>query len=202
MVYCLFGVLILFFLCFLLTAFENMSIGNVSEIITASVATMALFLSIIEYEKYKTAERYATLAEYNKRYSSDQYIISCLNYLTSHLYNEDRNLPTIVERELFIRYFEELQVQVNSGRLNKDKVQELFAYYGIVAFLDPSFSENIIEFDSEDEKISNNSKNVWNNYYLFLKNNRDFAKEIWNERTQTYGANLSEQKYKYILTLE
>lgn len=179
-----------------------MSIGNVSEIITASVATMALFLSIIEYEKYKTAERYATLAEYNKRYSSDQYIISCLNYLTSHLYNEDRNLPTIVERELFIRYFEELQVQVNSGRLNKDKVQELFAYYGIVAFLDPSFSENIIEFDSEDEKISNNSKNVWNNYYLFLKNNRDFAKEIWNERTQTYGANLSEQKYKYILTLE
>lgn len=176
--------------------------GNYAEWCTCLVAIVALYLSYSEYKRYVEREQFATLAEYNKRYSSDQYVISCLNYLTSNLYNEKCILPTVVERELFIRYFEELQIQINGGRLAKEKVQELFAYYGIVAFLDPSFSEDIIEFDSKDEKISENSKNIWRNYFLFLKSNRDFATKIWNEKNQTYGANLSEQKYDYIKKIE
>lgn len=182
----------------------NWCLGNIAECTTAVTTFAGFIVAFKEYNNYQTKVKLATLAEYNKRYSDTSYMATCLEFLTKYLNNQKTVLPSINQREMFFRFFEELQIQVEAGRLDKEKVKDLFAYYGVAAFLVEQFVDNIIEFDSDKTEIRENSKQTWNKYYQFLQENKDLANTIKEETkyNQPYGQLLSERKYQYIKNLK
>ena len=101
-----------------------------------------------EYKSHKDEEKANTLASYNERYSSNEHLIVVVEYLYNEIEKSKRNKktekninadkesrqPTPNEKELFLRFFEEIQISIEQGALDKAHVKELFFYYAKVAY--------------------------------------------------------------------
>lgn len=118
------------------------SLSTIATIATAVVAYQALQFTKKEYCLHKEREKAVTLSQYNERYTTDPNIQKVVNYLLwkSDSAPEDKNIdyggrteeelrPTKNQVELFMRFFEEVEVSIEAGRLDRDVVNDLFAYY-------------------------------------------------------------------------
>lgn len=125
----------------LMCILNRIDIGNFSEFVSACVATLALAIAMFEYVAYKDKVNGQVLSEYNKRYSQDPNIVKVVKYLnsiedvenvrafpSSHIPTKEA-VPTNYEVEMFMRFFEEIQLQIEKGRLKYDDVDHLFLYY-------------------------------------------------------------------------
>lgn len=133
--------------CILQISYE--CISAVATVATAAVAWIALIYTMIEYHSHKEREQATTLAKYNERYATDPNIQKVVNYLLWKIDNEqfattpintldyggsseEDIKPTKNQIELFMRFFEELEVSIEAGRLDRDVANNLFAYYAKV----------------------------------------------------------------------
>lgn len=120
---------------------------------TVGVSVYAVWYAIKEYSLHKKEEEANTLARYNERYSTNEHLLTVVEYLwrvedkkdsceksyneivDDFKNNEERGfkIPTEHEKELFLRFFEEIQFSIEQGTLNKYQVKDLFFYYAEVA---------------------------------------------------------------------
>lgn len=120
--------------CTIKLLYPTIEIGSSAQIVTAVIAMLAFVLSVSEYCVNKDFKEVQVLSEYNMRYTSDPNIIKVvkyLNYIDEHgkINNLPRVVPSNYEVEMFMRFFEELELQICCGRLKEKDVLDLFIYY-------------------------------------------------------------------------
>lgn len=120
---------------------DYLSVVNViANIATACVAIAAYRYTIKQYRLHKEEEKAHAISLFNSRYANDDYIspvqidIMCIidnvlagNNSAIEFKSSER------DRELFLRFFEELQISIEKHRLNENEVYDMFSYYGVVA---------------------------------------------------------------------
>lgn len=122
------------FFCCVKLLYADFELGNLAEILTALIAFIASIITYHEYKSAKDTKQAQVLSEYNKRYSEDPNIVKVVKYLNyihedGTINNPHREKPSNYEVEMFMRFFEELELQIEKGRLSERDVCNLFTYY-------------------------------------------------------------------------
>ena len=139
--------------------------GSISENIAALLACIGLVYSYCEYNEHKNQHKYSVLAEYNKRYMEDPSIKVVVNALIAHMDHHEYQMPSINERELFMRFYEELQLQIDSKLISKEESKYFFAYYAIAFNLIQDFHKGLDYNEDEEEK------SFWENFDQYVHDN-------------------------------
>ena len=129
---------------------------------SALVASLSLVVAVYavlhakkEYERALKNKQSEVLAQYNERYSNNDSIRKVIEYITYS--NDDR--PTVYDKEMFLRFFEELELMIERGYLTKKDVGDLFAYY----FMAVWFHEESSFWDFEMKRPYNTAIEVKTN---------------------------------------
>lgn len=114
--------------------YPSLPLSDCANFITAITALCALIVALLEYYGRKDVKQAQILSEYNKRYSEDPNIVKVVKYLNyiddgGTINNPIPIQPSNYEVEMFMRFFEELEIQIESGRIEKHMVNDLFSYY-------------------------------------------------------------------------
>lgn len=173
--------------------------------VTVVVSVAALCYASKEYKLHKDVEKANTLANYNQRYSTDEYIYRVVSYLIEiekrkgnenfkkmskekreayykkydddikeynnniEIYycrikreNKDKLIPIPSEndKELFLRFFEEIEYSIEQKALERKAVKDLFFYYAGIAY------------DMGSAFIEDFDKNHWNRFKKFVREMR------------------------------
>ena len=142
---------------------------SVGTCTTAVIAVIALCYTMREYELHKKSEKAKILSEYNQRYCSDENIIRVVKRLMADEDSEE-NVDITYEKEMFLRFFEELEYAIEQQQLSKEVVYDLFSYYAIDA------SERGIFF-LEDIKSES-----WERFHKFVNDMREIREKRKKEK--------------------
>ena len=162
--------------CCLKMFHPKLDIGSYSELATALIALFAFIITLSEYQSSKDAKQAQVLSEYNKRYSEDPNIIKVVEYLNSicedgNINNPIRTVPSNYEVEMFMRFFEEIELQIQYGRMEEKDVLDLFVYYA--AMLGNTKNQDLRNSLGITEKDYNEHwggfKNIVNKYQSYKK---------------------------------
>ena len=151
-----------------------LDIGSYAEFLTALVALFAFIVTLLEYLSSKDAKQAQVLSEYNKRYTEDPNIIKVVKYLNyidkdGNINNPNRDIPSNYEVEMFMRFFEEIELQIRTGRLDDKDVNNLFVYYAYkLGKTDNQALRNSLGVTEDDyEKNWDGFKRIVENYDKF-----------------------------------
>lgn len=134
--------------------------ANIGVFITSVIAGI---YAIVQYENHKKEEHTKLLCEYNKRYSTECYITTMLEWMlkVGETNNNgdivDVNLnksyikPGINTKELFMRFFEELHLQIADNNLNPEEVYDYFAYYVLLFDEFNEYHQDITDYVSRKD---------------------------------------------------
>jgi len=151
--------------------------SNSIEALAVSLALIisggALFYAKREYEHNKKSERTALLCQYLQRYANDQYIKKIEDYIleTALLNGEERiigfdkskspsYIPTIWEKEMFMHFFEEIQLLIDDNMIDKDVVIDLIGYYIGIFHRIEDYHADITDYNEEK---------YWKYYLKFVR---------------------------------
>lgn len=141
--------------------------------LTIIITIIALYIAKKEYSLHKKQTKADTLSKYNERYSTDDNIketvkelmsIADGNKLQTPALEKDRT-PVIFRREMFLRFFEELQNAIDKDALDKEEVCYAFAYYAMVA--DNCGKDFVPDYEGTS----------WQQFKLFVKAMKKIAKK-------------------------
>ena len=133
-----------------------------ATIATAWIAYKALNYAKKEYELHKKAKEAETLSSYNQRYSTDIHIEKTIKFLMEELPVENFSLN---DKEMFLRFFEELQFTIEQGGLSKETAYDMFAFYALEAA------------EKGDEFIPDYSSKEWGRFRLFVRDMQQIKKQ-------------------------
>ena len=143
---------------------------------TLIVAGYSAWYAQKEYNKHMEEERTKLLCDYNHRYSTDKYIEYVIEWMLSiaiigndgSIIGVNRDIknipPSIHQKEMFLRFFEELYLQIKKDKLDKQEVFNLFGYYALI-------------FDKYEEfrlDITDYEKNEWSDFRSFIELMKNF----------------------------
>lgn len=106
------------------------------------IAMVALWYSRREYKNHREQTRISVLGQYNERYSTSPEINRVIAFLIDKTNNNsacvqetDKELAaaTIRDRELFMRFFGELQIAIRKGLVDQKYAKVMFGYYAVEA---------------------------------------------------------------------
>ena len=150
-------------------------VSNACNIIMVIVTYCAYCKAKEEYKKHVEEVKVHTLSKYNEGYSTDKNIKKVLDYIT-HDSNVKLSLqqPTTNEKEMFLRFFEELEIMMHKELLNENEVYILFAYYAIEISRGGKYNKSFDYKDIED-------KSEWAYFRDFVKRMKDYSKKnnLW-----------------------
>ena len=168
--------IIVFFVVIAITAscccvkmfYPELNIGNYADLLTAIIAIFALIITLSEYLSAKDAKQAQVFSEYNKRYSEDANIIKVVKYLNFHDKGGKINNPVPVkpsnyEVEMFMRFFEELELQIQYNRLCEKDVIDLFIYYADLLYNDVELRSDLGVTDLEN----------WDTFIALMQRKKD-----------------------------
>ena len=134
-----------------------------TDIVLALLAAITLFFTFREYRYHRRREIADVLGQYNERYSRDEHINRVVDYIIRRMNNDTIiEKPSTHDAEMFMRFFEEMEIQISENRLNPKQVCDLFSYYAIIFGDDESLrnSLGVTDFDNSDN---------WKNFKVFVK---------------------------------
>ncbi|MBD5292776.1 MAG: hypothetical protein HDS23_05970 [Bacteroides sp.] len=107
---------------------------NLDSMLAVGIGCLTLAFSIWQYD---ANARQTTLSTYNKRFNSEPAIREVTKVLTALEYekgNTELSIKSIsnYDKELFYRFFEELELGIRRGLLKTKDVKRLFSYYAMV----------------------------------------------------------------------
>lgn len=129
------------------------------------ITLVALYYAVSEYERYKESVKIDLLCRYNQRYTTDNNIAAVIKYILKagitdskgEICGVNKKLCKdpdvgIFEKEMFMRFFEELQEQIDNKMLDKDKdkVWTLFSYYAVQFDKFEDYRSDITDYDTEN----------------------------------------------------
>ena len=171
--------------CILKLFYPPICIGSYSELGAFIVAMVSAGYAFDQYQNYKNVERTKLLCEYNQRYSSDRNIHDVVSWMLRVAIVNDKGdivgadplrcfcKPGIHEKEMFMRFFEELYLHVDNKSIEKKKACLLFSYYAIKFDEIKEFRLEITDYNSKEycvnyHKFVNEMKEEW----IKIKNNK------------------------------
>ena len=90
--------------------------------------------------------------------------------------------PGVNEKEMFMRFFEELYLHINNNSIDKKQACLLFSYYAIKFDEYRDFRLDITDYKSENElKVEENGNERNIDYKLYWINFRKFVNEMKEE---------------------
>ena len=134
---------------------------TVADSIMVIIAVITLFYTYLKYNDYREREKAEVLGQYNERYSRDEHVNKVVNYLISHIERKKSEKPSTHNMEMFMRFFEEMKLQIDKGRLNLKDVEELFSYYPMYLDAKPGLLKTL----GIDDYDSNN----WKSFHEFVE---------------------------------
>ena len=150
---------------------KGVDFSNLGEMLSGFATAIAVFYAIVQYWSYNKDEKIRTLNEFNQRYATDKSIEKVVRWmLRTALYDEngkivgkdpeknDGNIPEVFDKELFMRFYEELNFLIDKHLLNEEDTLHFFAYYALVFDEYASFREDITDYDSDQ----------WTNFHSFI----------------------------------
>lgn len=147
---------------------DNCNTISLYESFCILTGLVTLYIAYIEYQLHKERQMADTLSEYNKRYSENEtfkgIIIELIRHEDDEIGNDDilkgtEDAQIVYNRELFMRFFEELQIQIEKGNLERSLVHELFGWYAKKV---EQLGENF---------VSDYEKDCWTTFKCFVKDN-------------------------------
>ena len=102
-------------------------IGSCINLGLLLVAVIAAIISNKEYHNHKTKEYNILLSQLNERYVGNVNVQTVVRYLRKN--DPTNEEPTAYQIDLFLRFFEELEVYLKSDSLKRDDVLNFFGYY-------------------------------------------------------------------------
>ena len=117
-----------------------------ATLVTTCIAYAAFHYTKREYELFREKERAETLSAFNERYSADDNIAAVVTYL-SKIDEYPNPEPSTFQKEMFLRFFEELQYAIEKRTISEELVYDMFAYYALKAY-DMKYKF----YNEEDEK--------------------------------------------------
>lgn len=171
------------------------ALGNLGVFCATLCATL---YAIKQYNDHKKEHRIKLLGEYNQRYSSDRNIEKVTKWMLKVAIvdnngeitgaNPDRDYckPGIYEKEMFMRFFEELYLHIKEGHIDKMNAFRLFAYYAILFDRHKNFRLDITDYKSKDELSNSNLDEenkkkfelLWSGYRDFVEKMIEISKEM------------------------
>lgn len=91
------------------------------------VAVVAAVISIIQLRNHNAKENNKLLSQLNRRYLGSKEVQTVVRYLRD--IESSNVVPDAYEIELFLRFFEELGLYLNTKSIKKKDVKEFFDYY-------------------------------------------------------------------------
>lgn len=161
-------IIVYFFVClcddFAITLSD---ISNIANVIVALCAVIGIIYSAFEYCNYKQRERWKTFSEYSTRYANDENIEAVTQFLIEFIEGKEHKKElTTNQKEMFMRFFEELELQIENDRLDQDTVKDFFVYYAVAAAVCPEFMNDVfIEREG-----------LWEHYKRIVKRYKDIRK--------------------------
>lgn len=104
-----------------------MAAKDIIDLLILIVALAAFILSLFELHSYKQKETNKLLSQLNKRYLESNDLQTVVKYLRE--IDPDDTEPSAYQVELFLRFFEELNVYLRHGNLKSDDVKTFFNFY-------------------------------------------------------------------------
>ena len=104
-----------------------MAAKDIIDLLILIVALAAFVLSLFELHSYKQKETNKLLSQLNKRYLESNDLQTVVKYLRE--IDPDDIEPSAYQVELFLRFFEELNVYLRHGNLKPDDVKIFFNFY-------------------------------------------------------------------------
>ncbi len=98
------------------------------EIGAFTAALFAIIVAFFEYKQLKGRRKSELFSELNKRYLADEKNIQPVIRYLSHLH-PNAPVPEGYQIELFLRFFEEIDVYLKEEALDEETTYHLFAYY-------------------------------------------------------------------------
>lgn len=126
------------------------------------ISLFALIYAKKEYEYHKKCERTTLLCTYLDRYANTETIRKVICYiLDTAVLDEKGNIvgmdpdkpsdsvPMLREKELFMHFFEEIQLQINNGMIDKNDAFDLMGYYCGIFHRVEGYHRDITDYDDE-----------------------------------------------------
>ena len=123
---------------------------NLTELIAAGVAFLAVILSWYQYKLYKARERSKVFSSLNVRYLENEDVQAVVKYLSKT--SPTTEIPDDYRTELFLRFFEEVGVYLESESLEPKPVEQLFGYYLYEIFTSEKGKELLKACDYHDSQ--------------------------------------------------
>lgn len=104
---------------------------KLTDVILAFLAIMTFVLTCLGYYFHRQRDRAEVLGQYNERYSRDEHVNKVVPYLIADIMGTKDAAPSIHNMEMFMRFFEEMELQIEKRRLDAYSVYKLFSYYAL-----------------------------------------------------------------------
>lgn len=204
------------------------SCDTVSDLTMAFLTLITLIVTCIEYSNHRKRDRAEVLGQYNERYSKDEHVNKVVDYIIRYMDGKSFFCPPSThDAEMFMRFFEEMQIQIEQDRLVEEQVYHLFAYYAIAFDINDDIRSNLGIRDYDKDNWT------WSSFKMFAStmfvryfindtawkilynnnNNRRLHFKDYNCKVNTEGdiltkpynyssgvITIDDQKYQYIVT--
>ena len=144
--------------------------GNICNCLMVLTTIVALIISFIQYRLHKEKVRSMIFTKLNKRYLENSDIQTVVKYLSKT--GPSQKKPDDYQTELFLRFFEELDVYIQSKALNPKIVEQLFGYYLRELFISNKGKDLL--------KICDYQKNEWPYIEEFIDSMKKVNHEDWS----------------------
>ncbi len=106
---------------------------KITDYFTVILACLTIISTLSEYKRHQERIKAEVLGQYNERYSRDEHINKVVDFIIRFMDDEVPYVkPSVHNAEMFMRFYEEIQIQIEKGRLEEKQVFDLFAYYAMV----------------------------------------------------------------------
>jgi hypothetical protein len=109
------------------TDLDITNLSTIADCILAVMAIIAGIVSLIEYSSHKKKENNKLFSQLNKRYEKNRNIQTVVRYLRDKEASDKE--PCLYQLEIFLRFFEELGLYMETKSINKARVNNFFGYY-------------------------------------------------------------------------
>ena len=128
-----------------------MTTTDIINLLILIVALAAFILSIRELWSYKQKENNKLLSQLNNRYLENKDMQAVVKYLRD--IDPTNEEPSAYQVELFLRFFEELNVYLRHGNLKPDDVITFFNFYFDRLYHTERGKNLLKKINHEDEKL-------------------------------------------------
>ena len=129
----------------------NLTPENYFDIGKLLLAVITVVLSYIELQHYKRKESNKLLSQLNKRYLTNNDMQAVVKYLRD--IDPTNEEPSAYQVELFLRFFEELNVYLRHGNLKPNDVITFFNFYFDRLYHTERGKKLLDKINHEDEKL-------------------------------------------------